>query len=133
MALQIIADYEDLRPHLAGGLLVLPDTVDLHLWHGAVIVHSGRYADGIFRFVVCIHPSYPAVDARPLVVLLDRPYHPLVDPDTGLLQLDVEYPTWRAADRLPLVVEFVRNVLTNDRVIEPRGRQRSFNPAAADL
>lgn len=102
------------------GLYVLPDVLDLYIWHGLLIVREGRYAGGAFRFVICAHPLYPADGARPLIVFLDKPYHPLVDPLTGALQLEARFSTWRVGpDRLPPAIEFVREMLTSDTIQLP--------------
>lgn len=119
-ALQLVSDYEEMRSLMVYGLYVLPDVLDLYIWHGLLIVREGRYAGGAFRFVICAHPLYPADGARPLIVFLDKPYHPLVDPLTGALQLEARFSTWRMGpDRLPPAIEFVREMLTSDTIQLP--------------
>ena len=140
-ALQILADYEEARALMAYGLWLAPDTVDLRMWHGLLAVREGRYAGGVFRFLLAAHPRYPCEGARPLVVFLERPYHPLVCPVSGALQVEARFPAWRgpggarAADRLPLVVELVREVLTSDLVLVPPAAagSRAYNGEAARL
>lgn len=115
---QILADYEELRPFLSFGLSIIPDSIDLYLWHGVLFVREGRYRGGVFRFIIAAHPLYPSDGARPLVVFLDKPFHPLVDTRSGTLQVESRFTTWRGGiDRLPVVVEFVREVLTSDLVL----------------
>jgi hypothetical protein len=96
--LVIVAEYDALRPALGAGLYVLPDSADLRVWHGAVMGRGqqSRYAGGVFRFVIGIPPCYPADGAvsRPVVVFIDRPFHPLVDPATGALALEARFPSW---------------------------------------
>jgi len=122
---------DDMRRHMVDGLFVVPDTVDLYVWHGLLAMSQGRYRGGLFRFIVCIHPTHPADNARPLVAFLDRPYHPLVDAETGALQIEARFASWRRdADRLPLVIEFVREVLASDLVL--LHHRRNFNQTAAD-
>lgn len=119
-ALQLLSDYEEMRSLMVYGLYVLPDVLDLYIWHGLLIVREGRYAGGAFRFIVCAHPLYPADGARPLIVFLDKPYHPLVDALTGALQLEARFSTWRVGpDRLPPAIEFVREMLTSDTIQLP--------------
>lgn len=94
---QIVRDYDELE--LTAGLYVLPDAVDLHLWHVCIFVRSGPYAGGIFRAVLVVHPRYPAIGACPLFTFIDQPLHPLVDPATGVLQLAARFPMWGAEVR----------------------------------
>jgi ubiquitin-protein ligase len=129
-ALQILADYEELRPMLCFGLYVIPDTIDLYIWHGLIVLRDGRYKGGKFRFILLVHPLYPADGARPVVVFLDKPYHPLVDSTSGILQLEMQFPKWVAGvDRLAPVVEYVRTVLTSDLVMDPK-RSLAYNMEA---
>jgi ubiquitin-protein ligase len=132
-ALQLVSDYEEMRSLMTYGLYVIPDSVDLSLWHGLINVREGRYHGGSFRFIICAHPLYPADGARPLVVFLDKPYHPLVDSVTGALQIEARFTTWRGGvDRLPPVVELLREVLTTDLVLVPPSG-KAYNQDAARL
>lgn len=94
---QIVRDYDEID--LPPGLYVLPDPIDFFLWHVCIFVQSGPYSSGVFRAALIAHPHYPAAGARPLLVFIDRPYHPLVDPDTGVLQLEARFPAWTAEVR----------------------------------
>jgi ubiquitin-protein ligase len=63
---------------MSEGLYVIPDSIAMDLLHGIYFARKGRYQDGIFRFVVAVHPNYPGPRAEPLVVFLDDVYHPFV-------------------------------------------------------
>jgi ubiquitin-protein ligase len=137
-ALALLSDYAEMRVLMSYGLWLMPDTLDLRVFHGLLAVREGRYAGGLFRFALCAHEQYPAADgARPLVVMLPpRPYHPLVCAASGALQIEARFAAWRGgADRLPLVVELVREVLTSDLVLVPpaAGGARAYNAEAARL
>ena len=98
-ALALLNDYAEMRVLMSYGLWLMPDTLDLRVFHGLLAVREGRYAGGLFRFALCAHEQYPAADgARPLVVMLPpRPYHPLVCPASGALQIEARFAAWRAA------------------------------------
>ena len=51
-ALQLVADYEEMRSLMMSGLFVIPDGLDLSIWHGLLHVREGRYRAGTFRFIL---------------------------------------------------------------------------------
>jgi hypothetical protein len=147
--LAILAEYDSLRSTVGAGLHVLPDGQDLHIWHGAVLGRGQgcRYTGGVFRFVVGIPPSYPAGGPgtlRPVVVFLDRPFHPLVDAATGVLCTDVAPAAAVAASvaasagaphSLVATLEFVRALVQagGGVAVPPGPSARAPNPEAARL
>jgi len=74
--LQLLSDYEELRTLMTYGLYVcttsriaapfasaltkrltplvqvMPDSLDLYLWHGLINIREGRYKGGSFRFIL---------------------------------------------------------------------------------
>jgi ubiquitin-protein ligase len=155
----IVRDYEDIRTHMTAGLYVIPDTRDIRVWHGCMIVRSGRYSGGIFRFIICFHPAYPAngtafissvhvendsypqcfhaisigtAGAFPLCVFLDKPFHPLVDSVSGCLQLRAQFNLWPESRRISEVILFIKEMLSHDIVVSP-STEKPFNEFAARL
>jgi ubiquitin-protein ligase len=56
-------------------------------WHGVYFVKQGIFAGGIFKFIVEFPPLYPS--QRPSVRFLQPVFHPLVNPNTHEVNLDV--------------------------------------------
>lgn len=57
------------------------------VWHGVVFVRYGIYKEGKFKFKI-IFDGFPA--KTPKVHFMSEIYHPLVHPETGLLDLGNE-------------------------------------------
>jgi ubiquitin-protein ligase len=74
---RFVADYDDLE--LCNGLYVIPDIVDLFIWHICIFVHSGPYIGGVFRAVLTAR-DYPTARTCPVFTFIEKPLHPLVDP-----------------------------------------------------
>ena len=55
--------------------------------------------------------NYPADGARPSVRFLSRVFHPMVDPDTGTLDLSAKFKSWRTGEHyIVLVLNWVKKV-----------------------
>lgn len=104
-------EYKHLQLRAPGGVYVVPSFDNLRVWHGVIFIRQGMYRDGIFKFRIDIPDSYPADDARPTVTFHTSVYHPLVDPETGELDLDCRFPTWRYGhDYLVFVLVFIKKI-----------------------
>ena len=57
-----------------------------------IFVRKGHYRGAIFKFCLMIPLSYP--DEGPKVHFLSEVFHPLIHPDTGLLDISLQFPTW---------------------------------------
>jgi ubiquitin-protein ligase len=97
---QIVLDYDELE--LSAGLYVLPDSVDLFVWHLCFFVRSGPYCGGVFRAVLTINRRYPGAGARPALTFIDKPFSPLVNPNVRPSLLDTHITP--AAPRLHLSI-----------------------------
>ena len=89
-------EFKHLQQNAPGGVYVVPAT--LRLWHGVIFLRRGMYASGIYRFRVELPEEYNEVDAWPRVFLEKNGdfhcYSPLVDADTGEVDLKKAYPRW---------------------------------------
>ncbi|CAD7954970.1 unnamed protein product [Amoebophrya sp. A25] len=72
------------------GLYVLPGWRDLREWHGTLFVRDGIYAGLLARFQISVPKDYPRRGMEDVLVrfLTDFP-HPLVDPSSGILAVDL--------------------------------------------
>jgi len=90
----ILAEYNELRKQKLPGVYVIPSAKSALHWHGVLFVRQGLYQEGIFRFSVQIPESYP--DGESPRVIFDPPvFHPVIDPDTGELDVKRAIHKWR--------------------------------------
>jgi ubiquitin-protein ligase len=57
------------------------------VWNGHIIINDGLYKDGKFSFNILMPKEYPA--KIPEVVFNSEIYHPLINPTTGSLDVEV--------------------------------------------
>lgn len=67
------------------GVLVLPHLDSVRVWDGVLFLREGIYAGGIFKFRMNFPQTYPS--DLPSLVFQSDVFHPLVDPQTGDLDL----------------------------------------------
>eukprot|EP00941_MAST-03F_sp_MAST-3F-sp1_P002748 g2748.t1 len=104
-------EYKHLQLRAPGGVYVVPSMDNMRVWNGVIFIRQGLYRDGIFKFRMDIPQNYPADNARPTVTFFTPVFHPLVDPDTGVLDLDCRFPKWRyGKDYLVYVLVFIKKI-----------------------
>ena len=105
----IMDEYRHLLLHLPSGMVVVPAMHTLLEWHGSLHVKEGFYRGGVFKFVMHIPVDYP--ESSPNVYFFTQVSHPLVDPDTGRLDLSPAFPTWRPGrDYIVLVLSYLKKI-----------------------
>lgn len=87
-------EYKHLKQHCPGGVYLVPSFDDLRLFHGAIFVRRGAFANGIFKFVLACPSRYNDVGSHPSLKFSSYVYSPHVHPDTGELDLSSAYPEW---------------------------------------
>jgi len=76
-------------------------------WHGIVFVREGWFQGALFRFVLTLPTEYPS--CPPLLRFTSTVYHPLVDPNTGNVDLRGWIPNWNSEEsNVVLLLGFVR-------------------------
>ena len=91
---KLTVEYKHLKQNSPGGIYVVPSFTDLRVWYGVIFVRRGIYANGIFKFRIELPEEYNDLNAWPRVYFMSRMYSPLVDPDTGELDVKSAYPEW---------------------------------------
>ena len=105
----ILEEYRQLPLHLPSGMVVVPSFDTLLEWHGSIHIKSGYFKGGIFKFVVHIPVDYP--ESPPSVYFFTPVFHPLVHPESGLLDISPAFPTWRhGRDYIVLVLSYLKKV-----------------------
>ena len=101
---KLTVEYKHLKQNSPGGIYVVPSFADLRTWHGVIFVRRGMYASGVFKFRVELPPEYNDVGAWPRVFFTSRIYSPLVDAESGELDVKFAYPEWDPAKHYVVTV-----------------------------
>uniref|UniRef100_A0A8C5QCS5 UBC core domain-containing protein n=1 Tax=Leptobrachium leishanense TaxID=445787 RepID=A0A8C5QCS5_9ANUR len=76
------------------GVYVQPLYQSALMWFGLIFIQHGLYQDGVFTFTVYIPDNYPD-DECPRLVFDIPVFHPLVDPESGELDVKRAFAKWR--------------------------------------
>ena len=114
--IQIMFEYQTLVNYLPQGMFVVPAIRSLHLWHGIVFIRSGIYQGGVFRFTIEIPVNYPL--AAPKIVFCCSIFHPLINQDTGELNLNSKFCDWRPKkDFIFMVLRYVKSIFHQKELV----------------
>nr|CAB3220848.1 ubiquitin-conjugating enzyme E2 11-like [Phallusia mammillata] len=123
----LMAEYNLLQKQSLPGMYIIPSAKSPLLWFGVIFVRQGLYQSGIFKFCVSIPPTYPDGEC-PQILFNCAPFHPLIEPNTGKLDVQRAFPTWRRN------VNHIWNILLyTRRIFYKIDTQRPLNPEAAVL
>ena len=105
----ILGEYRDLLEHVPSGMAVAPSFRNLLEWHGSLHLKDGFYRGAVFKFVMHIPVDYPV--SPPGVYFLNHVFHPLVDKQSGKLDISPAFPTWKPGrDYLVLVLCYLKKI-----------------------
>lgn len=90
----LMTEYNQLRIQRIPGVYVLPAAKSPLIWYGVIFIRMGSYQDGIFKFVMTIPENFPDGDC-PSLIFKPPVYHPVVNVDTGELDVKRNFPKWR--------------------------------------
>jgi ubiquitin-protein ligase len=68
----------------------MPSFSDIRFFHGCIFLRRGVYRDGAFRFTVKLPPDYSSINSHPEIRFTPPIFNPLVDHNTGILDLKVQ-------------------------------------------
>jgi len=75
-------------------MYVLPNELNPNSeWHGAYFVRQGLYSRAILKFKIVFPDTYPK--EPPHVIMQSKVYHPLINFNTGHVNLDAEFKNWQ--------------------------------------
>lgn len=103
----ILVEYKHIARFIPPGIYVLPSFDSLNCtflvlsagadsvlgWPGVLFVRSGPYKGAVVNFRVNLPAAYPT--EAPSIELLDRPFHPHVNPVTGILDCGELVRNWQ--------------------------------------
>eukprot|EP01066_Platyproteum_vivax_P009958 Platyproteum_vivax@DN4426_c0_g1_i2.p1 len=103
----LLLEFQHAQQNMPAGVYILPSYDTLFDWHGIVFITHGWYNRGAFKFKFKIPESYPS--EAPRVVFTPPIFHPLVDPETGEVDISISFPKWTPGeDYLTLVLFFIK-------------------------
>jgi len=94
-----------LKENAPSGVYILPSIADGHLqarennsssphFHGIIFLKRGMYKSGIFKFKIILPKHYNSANQWPHIIMTTRVYHPLVNLETGELNIRALIPNW---------------------------------------
>ncbi|KAH9507733.1 hypothetical protein Btru_053567 [Bulinus truncatus] len=123
----LMAEYHLLQQQKIQGVYVMPCAKTPLIWSGLIFIRQGLYQGGALRFSLTIPDNYPDGDC-PKFVFEFPVFHPLVNPETGELDVKRAFPRWRRnVNHLWQVLFFARKVFYKVETKSPS------NPEAALL
>ncbi|XP_050067504.1 protein crossbronx homolog [Anopheles maculipalpis] len=111
---KILAEYERLQSEDLGGIYVTPSYENPFLWFGVIFVRSGVYKDGVFRFTITLPSRFPNDSTVPTITFQSDVFHPLINPNDGVVDLTEAFPKWQSGDNhIWQMLKFVQFMLQN--------------------
>lgn len=123
----LMTEFVLLHKQNIGGVYVVPSAGSALKWFGVIFIRQGLYQGGIYRFTLYIPDNFPDCDC-PIIVFEPPVFHPLIDCETGELDVKRSFTKWRRnSNHLWQVIMFARGVFYKIDTHTP------LNPEAAVL
>jgi ubiquitin-protein ligase len=87
---KLAIEFKYLMKHAPAGVYLMPEFDDIRKLHGVIFVRRGLYRDGVFRFTMSLPQMYNDEGTHPIITFTPPVFNPLVDPNTGILDLTVD-------------------------------------------
>lgn len=121
---KIHAEYQQLIKNRIPNVYVIPSAHSSFIWYGVIFVRNGIYEGGIFRFTIFISDNFDC----PRVIFNPAVYHPLINSDSGELDITQYISNWkRNIHHIYQVLYYVRRIFSQ---IETKN---ALNKEAAEL
>ncbi|XP_074594033.1 AKT-interacting protein-like [Brevipalpus obovatus] len=114
---RLVKEFVMLQKQAINHVYIVPSYQSPLKWFGVIFVHEGVYREAILRFTLLIpecSSTMPELFFHPI------PFHPLVDPITGKLNLTIAFPDWTAnVNHLWQIILYTKNIFHDfEREIE---------------
>ncbi|KAG1688798.1 AKT-interacting protein [Nymphon striatum] len=90
----LMNEYKQLQNQNLPGIYVVPSAKSPLRWFGVMFIRQGLYQDGVFKFTLQVPETYPDCDT-PSIIFQPSIFHPLVDAETGKMDVKRSFPNWR--------------------------------------
>lgn len=122
----LLLEFQRMHECLPSGMYVSPSTQSIFTWHGVMFIRSGLYRGGIFKFQLDLPEEYP--ELPPTFHFTTDIYHPMVEPESGRVDIDVWFPDWRpGSDYAAAVLPRVHKAIVQREQLG--GRSDGVDPA----
>ncbi|XP_060658383.1 protein crossbronx-like [Drosophila nasuta] len=91
---KVIAEYQLIEQMQLKGIYAIPSYSSAVLWFGVIFIHSGLYADGIFRFSILLPDLFPDAVSLPTVIFEKGVFHPHICTISHSLDLTPLFQYW---------------------------------------
>ncbi|XP_014214890.1 protein crossbronx homolog [Copidosoma floridanum] len=122
----ILAEYNEMRNRDLRGIYVIPSAQNSFVWFGVQFIREGVYQGGVFRFTITLPPSFP--DGKcPMVNFQTNVFHPMINYETGELNMSWGFPEWKRDNRIWQLVQYVTKIFTKlDTKMTPVNEEASL-------
>lgn len=90
----MMAEFNQLHKQKLPGVYVMPCARSPLVWNGVLFLRQGLYEGCALRFILTIPDNYPDGDC-PDFVFEFPVFHPMIDPNSGRLDIKQAFPKWR--------------------------------------
>ncbi|XP_076363974.1 AKT-interacting protein-like isoform X1 [Tachypleus tridentatus] len=123
----LMTEYVMLQRQRLPGVYVVPSAGSPLKWFGVLFIRQGLYQGGVFRFTLYMPDNYPDGDC-PLIVFEPSVFHPLINIETGELDVKRGFQKWRRnVNHIWQVILYAR------RIFYKIENQNPLNPEASVL
>ncbi|CAG9318216.1 unnamed protein product [Blepharisma stoltei] len=106
---QLLLEYRSLQSYAPQGVYVLPKIQDVHTWFGILFIKKGHYRGAILKFRIELPQDYP--NSGPQAYFSPHVFHPLINYETGQVNLSPRFPVWRPRkDFIFLVLDYLKKI-----------------------
>ncbi|CAL1263416.1 unnamed protein product [Larinioides sclopetarius] len=106
----LISEYLLLQKQFLSGVYVIPSAGSPLKWFGVIFIRQGLYQGGVFRFTLYVPDNYP--DCECPILVFDPPvFNPLINIETGELDVKRAFPKWRRnVNHLWQVIQYAKRI-----------------------
>jgi ubiquitin-protein ligase len=110
-------------------MYIIPDENNIKIWTGFLILKDGIYRNSIIKFIIKIPNDYPSV--IPNVNFISKIYHPIINFNTGELDLKFLFNSWEPGKNFILQILYkIKDIFINPDFFNINN---SFNSDAGNL
>lgn len=106
----LISEYQLLQKQCLSGVYVIPSAGSPLKWFGVIFIRQGLYQGAVFRFTLYVPDNYPDCDC-PILVFDPPIFNPLINVETGELDVKRAFPKWRRnVNHLWQVIQYAKRI-----------------------
>nr|CAD2209531.1 unnamed protein product [Meloidogyne enterolobii] len=95
----IYREYDAVVKNFIEGVYVTPGAESPLVWFGLLVVRTGIFYGGLFRFTITIPEEFPDTNEIPIVQFEESLFHPLINPKNNCVDLNRFFPSGWQRDR----------------------------------